>query len=341
MTSPRRVWIVGAGERVRDAFLPVLAALEDKFSVQGLLARSSRELTVEDRNYAVHDLESFSADQLQADDLVVICVSKASVPDVLGKLTQLDVGSCDLLIDTPVVRFRWFHHWKRVLAFRNAWVAEDCAVLPWIDVVRRELESGRLGKLQGIHFEHSAYAYHAIATAKAIVGESRLRWGKRVKAKPRALRTMGFREGVCATVSEPCSYAEGQIEVRGSEATLSDHGRDGAIAIEPLVDGTRLLGFRVEEREFPLTELERSLAIGDAPATGIIARQSAMKRVGLARLFLAIREGAGAYSISDGLDDMVVDYHLEKFGRYRANPFTSFDSTLARVLLSAMTRIGN
>jgi hypothetical protein len=59
-----------------------------------------------------------------------------------------------------------------------------------------------------------------------------------------------------------------------------------------------------------------------------------MKRIGLLRLFRGIHEGRGAYPLLSGLDDMLVDYHLEKVGRYVANPMTSARGA-ARPLLDA------
>jgi len=341
--SARGVWIVGAGARVRDAFLPVFRALQEQCEVRGLLARSARILETEAQSYPVRALGSLTQSDLVPGDLVVIAVSKQSVPDVLAQLTELDVSQVDLLIDTPVVRFRLFYHWKRVLAFRAAWVAEDCADLPWIETVRLALEAELIGDLRELWFEHSAYAYHAIATAKALVGESRVRSGRRTKREGEFVRRLRFASGVSALQTEPCRYAEGSIRIIGSTGVISDLSPDaeGGLHLQARTKGGAVVGFRIGEIETNLSSMESSLTVGDPADASVIQRQAAMKRVGLLRILKRIGDGYSGYTIADGLDDMVVDYHLEKFGRYRANPITSFDSPLARLLFGALTRIGN
>ncbi len=340
--SARGVWIVGAGARIKDAFLPVFRALEDEFEVRGLLARSARTLETPARSYPVRTLTSLKQSDLKSGDLIVIAVSKQSVPDVLEQLTKLDVSEVDLLIDTPVVRFRLFHHWKRTLQFRAAWVAEDCADLPWIETAKRAVDAGLVGTLQEIRFEHSAYAYHAIATAKELSGQSRVRSGRRAKIGDGFVRTLRFADGVSASQSEPCRYGDGSVQLVGSAGVITDVADVAeTLHLHARLDGERVIGFRVGEVETALTEAESSLSEGDPQAASVIARQSAMKRVGLFRILTRIANGHSAYSIHDGLDDMVVDYHLEKFGRYRANPFTSFDSPIARMLFGLLTRIGS
>jgi len=340
--ASRGVWIVGAGGRVKDAFLPVFRALEDRFEVRGLLARSDRTLDLAERSYRVRALTSLGENDLKAGDLMVIAVSKQSVPDVLEKLTALDVSQVNLLIDTPVVRFRLFHHWKRVLRFRSAWVAEDCADLPWIETVKQAVEAGLIGNLREIRFDHSAYAYHAIATAKELAGQSRVRSGRRKRVGDEFVRTLKFADGVSAVQSEPCRYGSGSLRITGAKGWITDSAEQlgEGLLLQPLENGPRVVGFRVGEVETALSELEASLTEGDAPGASAIARQSAMKRVGLLRILTRIADGHSGYSIADGLDDMVVDYHLEKFGRYRANPFTSSDSPLAKGLFGLMTRLG-
>lgn len=340
--ATRGVWIVGAGSRVKDAFLPVFRALEDRFEVRGLLARSERTLETDARSYPVRRLTSLAQSDLEQDDLIVIAVSKQSVPDVLAQLTRLDVRQADLLIDTPVVRFRLFHHWKRVLQFRGAWVAEDCADLPWIETILAAIEAGLIGDLREIHLDHSAYAYHAIATAKELAGQSRVRAGRRVKRGDDFVRTMRFTDGVSAEQVEPCRYASGSIRITGSSGFITDSANtEGGLHLKALVSNERVVGFQVGAIETALREPESLLTAGDPEGASVIARQSAMKRVGLRRILARIADGYGGYAIRDGLDDMVVDYHLEKFGRYRANPLTSCDSPLARFLFGLVTRLGS
>ena len=61
--------------------------------------------------------------------------------------------------------------------------------------------------------------------------------------------------------------------------------------------------------------------------------------VGFLALAARIAAGHGAYPLSDAVEDSVVDYHLEKLGRYRSTPFTRPDAPLARFAFSALTRL--
>jgi len=65
-----------------------------------------------------------------------------------------------------------------------------------------------------------------------------------------------------------------------------------------------------------------------------------MKRVGFLRLLRAIAAGRGAYVVAAGIDDMVVDYYLEKLGFWRSNALTNPRATLGRTLLETVSRFG-
>jgi hypothetical protein len=64
-----------------------------------------------------------------------------------------------------------------------------------------------------------------------------------------------------------------------------------------------------------------------------------LKRVGLYRLLQAIAAGGEGYPLEAGLDDMAVDWWLEKTGRYRATPFTRIGAGPARAWMGAMTKV--
>ena len=51
-----------------------------------------------------------------------------------------------------------------------------------------------------------------------------------------------------------------------------------------------------------------------------------------------VDEGRGAYPLAHAVEDTVVDYHLEKFGRYLTNPFTSPHLPTARWVMKLLTR---
>lgn len=339
--TPRGVLVVGAGKRVRETALPAFRRCGDLFEVRRVLARSARTLEAAGRDWEVTPLEALRADEVAACDLVYLAVGKDAVPQVLARFAELGVGGQDLLIDTPVVRFKHYRHVARIAAFRNAWVAEDCVELPWIDCVRAAAETDVLGPIRRVVFDRSAYAYHGVATAKALLGDLRVKSGRRRRRGNGGLRTLRFAGGGVAEIVEPRDYAAGRILVEGDHGALSDRPEsEGATALEPILADGELAGFRAGAVETHLDPQERELVRGDPAGASVIARQEALKRVGFLRLLRRIHAGRGAYALEEAVDDMVVDYHLEKVGLWAANPFTSPRSGLGRLLLSTLSRLG-
>lgn len=338
--TKRKVLIIGLGKRVREAALPAFHRAAEHFEVVRILARSARKQEVDGVEYAVEPLDELR--DLAGIDLVYLCVSKNAIPSVLAQLGALDARSTDMLIDTPVVRFKHFCHTARLAAFREVWVAEDCATLPWIETTEKAIAAGLLGELRSAHFHQSAYAYHGIAMAKTLLGADRIASGRR---RPRrgqeGQRHLRLNNGRTATILEPRDYALGHIKLEGTRSFLTDGPGGGSENnLSVLLDGGECCGFRVGEIETRLDEAECELAAGEPGPAGITARMDSMKRVGFLRLLRGIAAGRGAYTLAAGIDDMVIDYHLEKFGYYRANPLTSPRSPLARLLLNTVTRLG-
>lgn len=360
----RRVLIIGSGKRVLQAALPALHRLGDRFVVQGMFARTKKAVEVEGRGHAVEPLAALDAKVIQDADLVYVAVGKDAVPTVLAHLTANDVSRIDLLIDTPVVRFKHFRHAALLSRFRNAWVAEDCAFLPWIDTVREACAPGSpgssgspgpLGPLRRVVFHRSAYAYHGLATTKTLFDCDRILQGRRKPsaggAATRELVLPGDRR---ATIVEPRDYSLGYIVLEGERGTASDARGEavtvrsdpaakaarGLVAIETIVEDKLCRGFRIGAVETRLTDDEADLTRGDSENASLTARMESMKRVGFMRLLASIDEGRGAYPIQSGIDDMVVDYYLEKLGVWRATALTSPRSSLGRGLLNAISRLG-
>ncbi len=342
--APGRILIVGCGKRVLDAALPALRQVTERWSLAGLFARSAREIETGGHTYAVRALEGLTADDLSGVDLVHLAVAKDAVPAVLERLGRFEVGGIDLLIDTPVVRFKHFRHLGRLKAWRRVWVAEDCVAMPWLETVALAVEEGLIGRPMKVLFDRSAYAYHGVATAKALLGVRRVVSGRRKAlggGQSGHERTLRFPGGKRCVVIEPRDYSVGKVTLFGTGGSISDSG-DGVKhqLLRPVIEEGMVRGFEIGRVATRLAPHECELTRGDGGEMGVIPHQEAMKRVGFLRLLEGIADGRGAYPLADALDDMVVDYHLEKLGRYLANPFTSPRSPLARGLLSVLTRLG-
>ncbi|MCE9594825.1 MAG: hypothetical protein K8S98_11600 [Planctomycetes bacterium] len=339
--TPRRVWIVGAGKRVRETALPALAAAGDAFEVLGIFGRSARNETLAGKSREIRPLASLVASDLSRADLVYLAVGKQSVPEVLATLARFELGNVDLLIDTPVLLLKHFRHSARFRLFRNAWVAEDCAFLPWFDVVRAEFAGGALGPLREARLMHAAYAYHAFATLKALFGVERIAGARRVRDGNGSRRLVRIDAERSALIAEPRDYSKGWIELVCARGAIIEgrSGASGSLSLDPIVESGACVGFRVGERTLRLAAREIELMSGPAPTLGVTARMEAMKRVGFLRLLESIAAGRGAHPLASGLDDMLVDYWLEKTGRWSANSLTSIDSALARGLYGTLSRV--
>lgn len=342
--SARGVIVLGAGKRACETALPAFQRLPREFELRGVFARRARTIEVKGRRHDVRPVESLDAAALSGADLVYVAVGKDAVPEVLARLGRLPIGAVDLLIDTPVVRFKHFRHAERLARFRAAWVAEDCVHLPWIAPVRRALAADKIGAPEGVLFTRSAYAYHGLATAKALLGERRVLRARRSRSGGLARRDLWFAGGTEAWIIEPRDYAVGRIAVLGKRGVIADYALDPPpggthLLLAPVLRGAEVTGLRLGDDVEDFDGDERALLAGDAPLLGLTARMEAWKRVGFLRLLRSIARGDGGYPVADALEDTVVDYYLERLGRYRATPFTDPSAPLARWLLRQGTRL--
>lgn len=341
--APRNVLVIGSGKRVREAALPALRQIEDRFTVRAVLARKRRSIEISGRTYEVTPLAELTAAELASTSLISCAVSKDAVPTVLAQLVAHDVSHVDLLIDTPVVRFKHFRHVDLLARFRNVWVAEDTSELPWLDTVREAVARDVLGPLTRVVFRRSAYAYHGIAMAKSVLGCERVSRGRRRRLPDGAAeRELVFADGARATIVEPRDYAVGHVELIGKRATASDHPSQThgpSFALEPIATGTTLHGFRLGPIETRLDAAEIELARGDPETARVTARMDSLKRVGFLRLLRRIDAGHGAYSLPAALEDTVVDYWLEKVGLWFDTALMSPRAPSGRMLLRGISRI--
>ena len=358
----RRVLVVGAGGRVQEDVLPALWALEDRYRVVDVFARSRRPLEVAGRSLETRDARTITQDDLDGADLVYVAVSKGAVPGVLRRLAELDRSATDLLLDTPVLLFKHLGALRHLEGWRRVGVAEDCAWLPWLDTLRLAREDW-LGPLRHATFDRSAYRYHGFALLKTLFDGATVRSARRrrVEGGQRLELTLsGGRQGV---IVEPRDYARGSFELVGEGGVVTDGdapeagaGADaprswGAVPAvggeAPPAGGTRVerlefvrdaeggvTGFRIGAHETALDLREQAL-LGPVPAGArVTAATDALKRVGLLRLLQGLHEGREAWPLEEGLDDMLVDWSLERAGRYLATPLTSLRTRSGRAVLS-------
>jgi hypothetical protein len=342
--SARQVLVIGSGKRACSTALPAFHRAPEGFAVRAVFARRAKEIEVDGHAYAVRAVDELDAAALAGIDLVYCAVAKDAVPGVLARLLTLGASRFDLLLDTPVVRIKHFRHSSKLDAFRNALVAEDCVHLPWIEPVRRAVAAGSIGTLAGVLFQRSAYAYHGIATAKAVLGATRVSGARRVKiGNGLARRTLRLRGTAAeAWIVEPRDYSAGSVCVLGDAGSIADCEQDGPgvhLPLAPVLAAGEVTALRIGDEVFPFDAAERELLRGDPPELGLTARMDAQKRVGFLRLLRAIAAGRGAYPVDAALEDAVVDAYLERLNRYRATALTDPREPAARALLRVLTRV--
>ncbi len=333
--------MVGVGKRVLQAVIPALCACPECFELVSLHGRRARTIDACGKTWSVDPLTSRKS--LDGIDLVYLAVGKAAVPEVLRQLCEMGAADTRLLIDTPVLRFRDFRHTSLLSEFKQVGVPEDCAYLPWIEPVRACVSAGELGEVSEWVLWKSAYAYHGVATAKSLLGAQQVQRGKRTHIDDGLCeRRLQFKGGGRATLIEPRDYATGWIQVIGSESSLCDRPREGAggLTLEAIEHSGLVRAVRVGDHHATLDEAEASLTAGDPGGTTLIARQAAMKRVGLLRILREVHAGGVGYPLDAGIEDMVVDYWLERAGVYWATPFTQPKAPLARMLYNGLSRLG-
>ena len=345
----KRVVLIGAGRRILRHVLPTFAAASDLYEVVGIYTRTVEAIESPRELSPMSDLET-----LEGVDLVHAAVDKDSIPEVLETLAGLDPEGTELLIDTPVLRFRHFLHLKWLERFRAIWVPEDCVTLPWIPVVRRAIAAGAIGELKMLHLDRAGYAYHGLATVKTIAGAARVTSGRRVRVgNGLHERRLRLSSGHAAVLVEPRDYLRGHLRLIGSRGVITDTRErapgDLAIELEHVKGECRAIRVgdfeeRLDDAEAALTlpvgEEETALAAYLSLDASVIARTGLMKRVGLLRLLRDLYAGRGAYPLSDGIDDMVCDYHLEKIGFWWDTPFTNPRSKPAQLFYRCASFLG-
>ena len=335
----RRVLVVGSGKRVVEAALPVFERASG-LELVGVLSRTPKTIQSEGRELAVEGLEALTPARLSEVDLVYMVVAKGAVPTLLRRLVEADPSRVDLLIETPVLLVRHLGHRGLLEAFRNAWVSEDCLTLPCFDAVHDHFASGESGSLRSVTFDRSAYAYHGVAMTRAVLGGGPIRRAsqRRLAGGLRERRIVAA-DGRVATIHDPRDYSLGTMTFEGTSGALSDREVPGAARLEAIVDGGRCIAFRAGDsrRDLSGAEIELMGERGEGP--GVTAWMDGMKRVGFLKLVAAIEAGRGACPLGDAIEDSVVDYHLEKLGRYRSTPLTRPDAPLARLAFAALTRL--
>lgn len=334
--------IIGAGKRMQSTALPVLEKLKGHFAIHRIFDKSEMKIRSKEGEYETGRFDEIGRDDVSEADLVYVAVNKEKVPGVLKRLSRFDPARADLLIETPVLLFKHFCFVDLLKRFRNAWVAEDCTRLPCFDVIHDALGRGLIGELRRVEFHQSAYKYHGLAALKTWLNCTRIssaRKGKMGRGLER--RELKFANGTSGRMYEPRDYAKGRFVVEGDKGSISDgaNGSGDEHFLEPLVEGSTCRGFRIGEMTTALSADEMDLMGTMEAGARVTSVMDPMKRVGFYRMLKGMAEGDGGYPAREALDDMVIDYYLDKVRFFRGNPVMSVKSKIGHNLLKTASRV--
>jgi hypothetical protein len=188
-------------------------------------------------------------------------------------------------------------------------------------------------------FDRSAWRYHGLAMAKALLGSREIRVARRTAIRGGARVELTLANGATATILEPRDYRAGHVRLAGPVGVATDalHADEAAARLRPVEQGGECSGFACGAAFAPLDPAERWLFGPLREGATVTAHTEDCKRVGLLRLLRQLAAGHVAYELDDGLEDSLVDWLLEKRGRWKPG-LLSVKSRAGMRFLSLVTR---
>jgi choline dehydrogenase-like flavoprotein/predicted dehydrogenase len=203
-----KVGIVGAGNRVKEIYLPIFEALQDEFEVVGFTSRS-RERS---QDFTAHTgFKWFDSPQALAaakPDFLLVAVTGSSIEATVPGLVDLGLP---LFLETP---FCWSSRKGRATLKRitkgqtTVGIAEQTPFLPIEQFKRQLIELGLLGRVVAAKNDFAVYDYHGIAALRAYVGNDKK--PKRVNAVEAAL-AQAESSGCEKWIQGSVTYADGTL----------------------------------------------------------------------------------------------------------------------------------
>jgi choline dehydrogenase-like flavoprotein/predicted dehydrogenase len=170
--SPRvRVGLVGAGPRMRDIHVPVLAALHSRFEVVGVTSRgqASREALASANGWRAFDSIPALVGQARPEMLLVAVHGEATAPVLFHAMGF----GLPLLSETPLCWNERVGHALVGLARSRGialGVAEQFPFTPPEQLKRRLIALGAIGAVTSAANDFASYDYHGLAQLRAYAG---------------------------------------------------------------------------------------------------------------------------------------------------------------------------
>jgi predicted dehydrogenase len=262
-----RALVVGSGYRVRNAFLPALALLDERVEVVAIHSRKVANARAAGKPWGVGAVADLASVRPADVDLVLMSVTLANNGAVLRECSHLAPGAA-LVVDTPAIsgvaalrHLSLFRQWAQVR------VAEDFMNLPQFRLIGRLISEGRLGEVSSVRQTQMGYQYHALALLRSWLGFQPTASARARKVKGGFNISYRFADGATGDVIEPYRKAEGSFHVTGTRASLTGHpmghptGGEGPDRLARLEDGDGLYGFHAFGEEIRVSTMGRLRAM--------------------------------------------------------------------------------
>jgi hypothetical protein len=286
-SSPKKVFLVGSGQRIRNNFIPGFRCLDDRFSLLGIHSRTYENAKKVADRHGLPAFASYEDSPIAEADVIVMSISTLAVPEVLKQLAPWAAGK-HLVMDTPVLAdFRHAQSMKRLERWGSVTIAEDYMNFPIYQMMRDVVDAGAIGSLRNVNLFHSGFFYHGLALIRSFIEFRAVRtYSRRHMGSTGYARFFGFGKNVRAALIEPYRSGQGRVMVVGTEGALTDmpdtadrlpHG-----VVEDITEGDRWIGHGIEinGRRFEIRpkatarlaelDLEKRSAFNDQKTCGLI-----------------------------------------------------------------------
>lgn len=163
-TNPVRVGVIGAGDRIRSVYQPLLTALSPRVIVSGFVTRDeSRGKDLSTESGWTHYPSPEALVSESRPDFLLIAISDSANEGMLQRMIPFGLP---ILCETPPawnpISARELSH-KANRAGTPVGISEQFPFKP-ADCLRRKLiDAGKIGQVLSIHNQFATYAYHGIA----------------------------------------------------------------------------------------------------------------------------------------------------------------------------------
>jgi len=244
----KNILLIGSGKFIENTIFPAIKLLDEKCKVIGILNRSGRlseHSPLKELDVSVTEItEQYHGEHI---DLAIISVPPSEVISVLKKLSNLKVEPKNISITTPVIPLRHIYKTNILRKFQNVFAFEFVPHIPIFSAIKKIIDSNELGVIKTIKLDRCGYLYHAIATLRSWNNYGFVSKGTFKTLESKDITTLYFND-TKATIIEPRNYQDFDIEVCGSDKTLTTqkNTKSNTLLLKVISKNNNFLGITVD-----------------------------------------------------------------------------------------------